>query len=39
MTLNLSVILSIIGFVYSFIEYKPIGLLRDAGIMFMGFAL
>lgn len=36
---NLSLILFVISLVSTVIEYKPIALLRDVGIMFFGFAL
>ncbi len=36
---SLSLILFIISLVYTFVEYKPLGLVRDVGIMFFGFSL
>lgn len=36
---NLSFFLFIISLVYTVIEYKPLGLVRDVGIMFFGFAI
>lgn len=36
---NISLLLFVISLVYTFIEYKPLGLVRDVGIMFFGFAL
>ncbi len=36
---NLSFFLFIISLIYAFIEYKPLGLVRDVGIMFFGFAI
>ncbi len=37
--LKLSILLAIISLVYTMIEYKPHGLLRDAWVMIYGFAL
>lgn len=34
-----SLLLFIVALVYAVIEYKPLGLVRDVGIMFFGFAL
>lgn len=39
LTTDLSFILFLISVVYSFVEYKPLWLVRDVGIMFFGFAL
>lgn len=39
MVQNLSFFLFIISLIYTFIEYKPLGLVRDVGIMFFGFAI
>ena len=39
MVQNLSLFLFIISLVYTFIEYKPLWLVRDVGIMFFGFAI
>ncbi len=36
---NLSLFFCIIALIYTLIEYKPLGLLRDVGIMFFGFAI
>lgn len=36
---NLAFFLFIISLIYTFIEYKPLGLVRDVGIMFFGFAI
>ena len=36
---NLSLFLFIISLIYTFIEYKPLGLVRDVWIMFFGFAI
>lgn len=36
---NLSLFLFIISLIYAVIEYKPLGLVRDVGIMFFGFAI
>jgi UDP-GlcNAc:undecaprenyl-phosphate GlcNAc-1-phosphate transferase len=36
---NLSRILFIISFTYTVIEFKPLGLIRDAGTLFYGFTL
>lgn len=36
---NLSLFFCIIALIYTVIEYKPLGLLRDVGIMFFGFAI
>lgn len=36
---NLSFFLFIISLIYTVIEYKPLGLVRDVGIMFFGFAI
>lgn len=36
---NTSFFLCIISLIYTVIEYKPLGLVRDVGIMFFGFAL
>ncbi len=38
-TQNLAFILFAISLVSTFIEYKPLGLLRDIGIMFFGFSI
>lgn len=34
-----AIVMGIISWVYTVIEYKPLGLVRDVGIMFFGFAL
>lgn len=39
MVQNLAFFLFLISLVYVFIEYKPLGLVRDVGIMFFGFAI
>ena len=39
MVQNLSLFLFIISLVYTFIEYKPLWLVRDVWIMFFGFAI
>ncbi len=39
MVLNLSYILFVFSFVYSLIEFKPFGVLRDVWVMFLWFAL
>ena len=39
MTTNISFLLTVGSLIYTMIEYKPIGLVRDAGIMFYGYAL
>jgi UDP-N-acetylmuramyl pentapeptide phosphotransferase/UDP-N-acetylglucosamine-1-phosphate transferase len=39
MVQNLSLFLFIISLIYTFIEYKPLGLVRDVGIMFFGFSI
>jgi UDP-GlcNAc:undecaprenyl-phosphate/decaprenyl-phosphate GlcNAc-1-phosphate transferase len=39
MTTNISFLLTIWSLIYTMIEYKPLWLVRDAGIMFYGFAL
>ena len=36
---NMSFILFVISLVYAVIEYKPLGLVRDVGIMVFGFAI
>ena len=36
---NLSFFLFLISLIYTVIEYKPLGLVRDVGIMFFGFAI
>ena len=36
---NISYVLFIISLISSLVEYKPLGLVRDLGIMFYGFAL
>ena len=36
---QLSLILIVISFIYTIIEYKPYGLIRDAGTLFFGFSL
>lgn len=36
---NLSIIFFSVSAIYTFIESKPYGLLRDAGIMFLGYSL
>lgn len=37
--LNLSLILTWVSFVFTIIEYKPYGLIRDVWIMFLGYVL
>lgn len=39
MTTNVAFLLALGGMLYTTIEYKPIGLLRDIGIVFYGYAL
>ncbi|MBQ7075101.1 hypothetical protein IJM86_08970 [bacterium] len=34
---NLSLVLGIISLVYTVIEFKPLGLIRDVGTMFLAF--
>ncbi|MDR2540662.1 MAG: hypothetical protein LBD11_02515 [Candidatus Peribacteria bacterium] len=34
---ELALILALISLVYTFIEYKPLGLIRDVGTMFLAF--
>lgn len=36
---NISFVLFVIALVSTIVEYKPLGLVRDVGIMFFGFAL
>lgn len=36
---ELALILAIISFVYTIVEYKPLGLIRDVGTMFLAFGL
>lgn len=36
---NMAFILFVISLLYAIIEYKPLGLVRDVGIMFFGFAI
>ena len=37
--LNLSLIMTWVSFVFTIVEFKPWGLLRDVGIMFLGYVL
>ncbi|MBS8121571.1 MraY family glycosyltransferase [Candidatus Vampirococcus lugosii] len=39
MVINISYIFFIFSLVYTFIEFKPFGILRDVGVMFLGFSL
>ena len=39
MATNIAFLLSLGGLIYTMIEYKPIGLLRDIWILFYGYAL
>lgn len=36
---NMAFILFVISLLYAIIEYRPLGLVRDVGIMFFGFAI
>lgn len=36
---NMAFLLCLVSLVYAIIEYKPLGLVRDVGIMFFGFAI
>lgn len=36
---NMAFLLFVISMIYTLIEYKPLGLVRDVGIMFFGFAI
>lgn len=36
---NMAFILFVVSLIYAIIEYKPLGLVRDVGIMFFGFAI
>lgn len=36
---ELSLILALISFIYTVIEYKPLALIRDVGTMFLAFGL
>ena len=36
---NLAFFLFVTSMIYAVIEFKPLGLVRDVGIMFFGFAL
>ena len=36
---ELALILAIISLVYTVVEYKPLGLIRDVGTMFLAFGL
>lgn len=39
MITNVAFVMTILGIIYTTIEYKPIGRLRDIGTMFLGFTL
>ena len=39
MVLNLAFFLFVTSMIYTVIEFKPLGLVRDVGIMFFGFSL
>lgn len=39
MITNIAFVMTILGMIYTTIEYKPIGRLRDIGTMFLGFSL
>ncbi len=39
MIVNIGYVLWVLSFFYFIMEWKPLGLLRDAGVMFLGFAL
>lgn len=39
MITNIAFVMTILGMIYTTIEYKPIGRLRDIGTMFLGFTL
>lgn len=39
MITNIAFVMTVLGIIYTTIEYKPLGLLRDIGTMFLGFTL
>jgi hypothetical protein len=36
---ELALMLALISLVYTFVEFKPLGLIRDVGTMFLAFGL